>query len=66
MQNKTSSDIIKTKRLTKNDNRKENRLETASDFEIISILGHGTYATVKQVNHLQTNEKYISREFFKT
>ena len=66
MQNKTSFAIgsfIKTERLVKNIDL-ENRLENVSDFEILSSLGHGRYARVIQVNHLQTNEKYVSRGIF--
>jgi len=48
--------VFKTESLNKN-NKIENRLETRSDFEILSILGHGSFGRVNKVKHVQTNEK---------
>jgi len=47
--------IFKTENFKIN-NEFDNSLDTKSDFEILKILGSGSYARVNQVKHLQSNK----------
>ena len=48
--------VFKTECLNVNE-RIENRLKAQSDFEILTILGHGSFGRVNLVKHMQTGDK---------
>ena len=47
---------FKTEELKRNEKIK-NQFETKADFEILDILGHGSFGRVNLVKHIQTDEK---------
>ena len=51
--------LIKTENLNRNEIINDSSLETHSEFEVIQMLGQGSFGAVYQVKHLKTNNKFV-------
>ncbi len=54
--------MIKAENFEKNFEIENSFDEDESDFEIMSILGSGSYGKVTCVNHIQTGKRYFKKE----
>jgi hypothetical protein len=58
--------IFKAEYFEKNSETENSFGEDESDFEILSILGNGSYGRVTCVKQIQTGKRYFKKEFLRS